>query len=128
MSRWNRNVQKNRRQCYKTCSLCGKQLDNKFNYRTHHRKCKKDHKKSFVLHANILGSGINSLFLCEKNLKFNSHPSLKWLTFGQNKHDQKVKVVRVNGQITEVKQSRPRMILRWVTIKDPYMLSFSVLL
>ena len=51
---------KNGRQYYKTCSLCGKQLDNKYNYRTHHRKCKKDHKKSFLLRANMLGSGINS--------------------------------------------------------------------
>ena len=36
----------------------------------------------------------------------------------------KSEVVRVNGQITEVKQSRPRIILRWVTISDPYILSF----
>ena len=30
----------------------------------------------------------------------------------------------MNSQITEVKQSSPRIILRWVTIQDPYILSF----
>ena len=44
--------------------------------------------------------------------KFATHPSLKWLTFAQYKHDPKVKAVRVNCQITEVKQPRPRLILR----------------
>ena len=44
------------------------------------------------------------LSLCGKKLKFIAHPSLKWLTFAQYKHDQKVKAVRVNGLIAEVKQ------------------------
>ena len=30
----------------------------------------------------------------------------------------------MNGQITEVKQSGPRIILRWVIIQDPFILSF----
>ena len=37
--------------------------------------------------------------------KYTAYPSLKWLTFVQYKHDPKVKVVRVNGQITEVKKT-----------------------
>ena len=37
-------------------------------------------------------------------LKFTAHPSLKWLTFAQCQHDPKVKAVRVNGKISEVKQ------------------------
>ena len=44
------------------------------------------------------------LSLCEKKLKFNAHPSLKWLTFAQCQQDPKVKVERMNGRITEVKQ------------------------
>ena len=32
-------------------------------------------------------------------LHFTAHPSLKWLTFAQCKHDPKVKAVRVNGKI-----------------------------
>ena len=43
-----------------------------------------------------------------KKLKFPAHPSLKWLTFAQCKHDPKVKAVRVNGKITEVKQPQDR--------------------
>ena len=35
--------------------------------------------------------------------------------FAQYKHDPKVKAVRVNGQITEVKQPKTNLILRWVT-------------
>ena len=46
---------------------------------------------------------------------FTAHLSLKWLKFAQHKYEPKVKVVRVNGQITEVKQLRPWTILRWVT-------------
>ena len=34
----------------------------------------------------------------------------------QHKHEQAMKEVRVNGKITEVKQSALRLILRWVTI------------
>ena len=66
------------------------------------------------------------LSLCEKTSKFTGHPSLKWLKFSQYKHDPKVKTVRVNGQITEVKQQRPRLILRWVTIWNPCILFLSV--
>ena len=32
-------------QFYKSCGLCGKDLDNKHNYHTHRTKCKKDHLK-----------------------------------------------------------------------------------
>ena len=39
-----------------------------------------------------------------KKVKFTAHPSLKWITFVQCKHDPKVKAVRANGKITEVKQ------------------------
>ena len=51
-----------------------------------------------------------------KKTKFVAHPSLKLPTFAQYKHDTKVKTVRVNGQITEVKQPGPWTIQRWVTI------------
>ena len=44
------------------------------------------------------------LSLCGKKLKFTAHPSLKWPTFAQCKHEPKVKEVRVNGHFTEVKQ------------------------
>ena len=56
---------------------------------------------------------------------FTAHLSLKWLKSAQQKHEPKVKVVRVNGQITEAKQSRPWTILRWVTaiIRQPVMLA-----
>ena len=47
----------------------------------------------------------DTIIFCGKKLKFTAHPSLKWLTFAQRKHDPKVKAVRVNGKITEVKQS-----------------------
>ena len=40
---------------------------------------------------------------CEKKKKFTTHPFLKWLTFAQYQHEPKVKVVRVNGEITEDK-------------------------
>ena len=39
-----------------------------------------------------------------KKLKFTAHPFLKWLTFAQCQCEPKVKAVRVNGKITEVKQ------------------------
>ena len=35
-----------------------------------------------------------------------------------------MKAVRVNGKISEVKQPALRLILRWVTIWDPDILSF----
>ena len=53
------------------------------------------------------------LSLCAKKFKFTTHPSLYWLTNGQYKHNPKVKAVRMNRQITEVKQLK---ILGWVTI------------
>ena len=34
----------------------------------------------------------------------------------QHKHEPTIRAVRVNGQITDVKQPRPRLILRWVLI------------
>ena len=33
--------------------------------------------------------------------------------------------MKVNGQIDEVKQSRPRLILRWVTIWQPHFFSLT---
>ena len=42
----------------------------------------------------------------------------------QHKHEPTMKAVRVNGKISEVKQSALRLILRWVTIWDPNILSF----
>ena len=56
------------------------------------------------------------LSLFEKETKVYCYPSLNWLTFAQYKHDPNVMAMRVNGQITEVNQSRPWLILRWVTI------------
>ena len=44
----------------------------------------------------------------------------------QYKHEPTMREVRVNGKITEVKQSALRLILRWVTIWDPNILSFLV--
>ena len=55
------------------------------------------------------------VFLCKK--KFTAHPSLQWLTNAQYKHDPKVKAVRGDGQINEVKQLLAWALLRWVTIK-----------
>ena len=54
-----------------------------------------------VIEAFMLGI---LLSLCGKKLKFTAHPSLKWLTFAQYQQDPKVKAVRVNGKISEVKQ------------------------
>ena len=34
----------------------------------------------------------------------------------QLKHEPTMRAVKVNGQITEVKQPQPRVMLRWVTI------------
>ena len=42
----------------------------------------------------------------------------------QHKHEPTVRALRVNGKITEVKQSAVGLILRWVTIWDPNILSF----
>ena len=53
----------------------------------------------------------------------NRIPNLNTSTRAQHKHEPAMKAVRVNGQITEVKQLRLRLILRWVTIYDPYILS-----
>ena len=47
-------------------------------------------------------------------------PQLKHM----HKHEPTMKAVRVNGKITEVKQSALRLILRWVTISDSNILSF----
>ena len=41
-----------------------------------------------------------------------------------HKYEPAMKAMRVNGQITEVKQLKTILILRWVTIYDPYILSF----
>ena len=45
--------------------------------------------------------------LVKKPTKFTAHPSLKCLIFAQYQHEPKVKSVRLNGKITEVKQLRP---------------------
>ena len=42
----------------------------------------------------------------------------------QHKHEPTMRAVRVNGKISEVKQPTLRLILRWVTIWDPNILSF----
>ena len=47
----------------------------------------------------------------------------KCLSAGQNKHEWTERVVRVNGLVIEIKQSRPRQILRWVTIWQPQFFS-----
>ena len=44
------------------------------------------------------------LSLCQKQLKFTAHSSLKWITFVQYQHEPKVKAVSVNGKINKVKQ------------------------
>ena len=47
------------------------------------------------------------LSLCEETKpNFTAHPSLKLPTFAQYKYGPKVKAVRVNGQITEVKHTK----------------------
>ena len=49
-----------------------------------------------------------------------THLSISYgLTFIKYKHDPKGKAARMNGQITEVKQPRPRIILRWMTVWHP---------
>ena len=80
---------------------------------------------TFTLIALIVGSCLyctelrhltwDLIIPCEKTM-FTAHSSLKWQTLTQYKHDQNVKAVRVNGQITEVKQPIPWLVLRWVTI------------
>ena len=51
-------------------------------------------------------------------------PNLNISIKAQNKHEPTMRAVRVNGKITEVKQSALSLILRWVTIWDPNILSF----
>ena len=41
----------------------------------------------------------------------------------QHNHEPTMRAVRVNGKISEVKQSELRLILRWVTIWDPNILA-----
>ena len=53
---------------------------------------------------------------------------LKFLNNAQYKHETTMRAVRVNGQITEVKQPRPWLILRWVTIWHPHFLSLAEIL
>ena len=43
-------------------------------------------------------------------------PNLNISIKAEHKHEPAMKAVIVNGKITEVKQSRPGTILRWVTI------------
>ena len=58
----------------------------------------------------------------------NGIPNLNTTIRAQHKQKPTMRTVRMNGQITEVKQPRPRLILRLVTILDPYISSFSVCL
>ena len=44
----------------------------------------------------------------------------------QYKHEATMREVRMNGQITEVKQLLAWKLIGWVTIYDAYILSFSV--
>ena len=55
---------------------------------------------------------ILQLTIQKNKTKDTGHPSFKWLTLAQYSHDSEVKAVRVNGQITEVKQPRPWTILK----------------
>ena len=54
----------------------------------------------------------------------NRIPNLNASIKAQHKHEPTMRAVRVNGKISEVKQSALRLILRWVTIWDPNILSF----
>ena len=55
--------------------------------------------------------GIRAYYI---KVKVHCLPICVMVIFAQYKYDPKMKAV--NGQITEVKQSRPRIILRWLTI------------
>ena len=68
------------------------------------------------------------LSLCENKTKFTAHPSLNWLTLEQYTHHPNVKSVRINGQITEVKQPRLWVILRGVIIWHPSFFSLAEML
>ena len=46
----------------------------------------------------------------------NRIPNMNASIRAQDKQEPALKAVRVNGKITEVKQSELRLILRWVTI------------
>ena len=52
-------------------------------------------------------------------VNFNRIPNLNTSIRAQHKHESTIRKVRVNGQITEVKEPRPRLILRWVEILNP---------
>ena len=54
----------------------------------------------------------------------NRIPNLNASIKAQHKHEPIMRAVRVNGKISEVMQPALRLILRWVTIWDPNILSF----
>ena len=54
----------------------------------------------------------------------NKIPNLNASSKAQHKHEPTMRAVRVKCKISEVKQSALKLILRWVTIWDPNILSF----
>ena len=54
----------------------------------------------------------------------NRIPNLNASIKAQHKHEPTMRAVRVNGEISEVKQSAVRLTLRWVTIWDPNSFQF----
>ena len=70
------------------------------------------------------GLAVNFNFFPQRD---NRIPNLNASIKAQYKHESTMRLVRVNGKITEVKQSPLRIILRRVTIWDPNILSFFIL-
>ena len=64
-----------------------------------------------------------NFFPQRENRILNLNASIK----AQHKHEPTMRAIRVNGKISEVKQSALRLVLRRVTIWDPNILSFSSL-
>ena len=60
-------------------------------------------------------------------LRDNRIPNLNASIKAQHKNEPTMRTMRMNGKISEVKQSALRLILRWVTIWDPNILSFFTL-
>ena len=58
------------------------------------------------------GWAVNFSFFAQRD---NRIPNLNASITAQHKHEPAVKAVRANGQITEVKQPKTNLILRWVT-------------
>ena len=54
------------------------------------------------------------------------YPFKGFVNYAQYNHEPTIRGVRINAQISEVKQPRPWLNLIWVTIKDPCILSFFI--